>query len=320
MKRLLHTNIFTTCFVLAYFLFSFAIVFLLAMLHVSGITASALATLLLYVLAFGLPSVIDYIALRPYTGETPAQFFGFRRLSGRVFWLVFACAILVQPVMMLISSVSQLIFQNVTSDTMYQMAEMPLPLLLLTSAVFPAFFEELVCRGVLLRGYRETPTWYALLIPAVFFGLLHLNFQQALYAIAGGIFFALLVRFTGSLWSSIIAHFVINGLQSFLSWAVLHSGLYELSELTAQTELISGPAMVLAQLFAPALLTALTLPVLILCLIVLKKQSVPAYPSAKRSSFAGPPLLPTWHKGAWLMYINLGFLLIYCVINEVAFV
>ena len=77
--------------------------------------------------------------------------------------------------------------------------------------------------------------------------------------------------------------------------------------------------MVLVQLFAPALLTALTLPVLILCLIVLKKQSVPAYPAAKHSSFAGPPLLPTWHKGAWLMYIKPWFLLIYCVINEVAF-
>ena len=82
MKCLLHTNIFTTCCVLAYFLFSFAIVFLLAMLHVSGITASALATLLLYVLAFGLPSVIDYIALRPYTGETPAQFSAFAASAG----------------------------------------------------------------------------------------------------------------------------------------------------------------------------------------------------------------------------------------------
>ena len=42
------------------------------------------------------------------------------------------------------------------------------------------------------------------------FGLFHLNINQFCYAFVIGVVFAFLVEATGSIWSSVLAHFAIN--------------------------------------------------------------------------------------------------------------
>ena len=49
-----------------------------------------------------------------------------------------------------------------------------------------------------------------MLLSALLFALLHMNFNQAAYAFAIGIIAVLLVEATGSLWSSVILHVTIN--------------------------------------------------------------------------------------------------------------
>ena len=50
----------------------------------------------------------------------------------------------------------------------------------------------------------------AALMSGLLFGCFHLNINQALYAFVMGIVFAYMVEATGSLWSSVIAHFAVN--------------------------------------------------------------------------------------------------------------
>ena len=309
MTRLLRTNIFVACFVGCYFISSFAIGILSA--FIPALAADTLITsLIIYLFSFGLPAVIYVWLIRKKTGEPIQSQLGLNPIAPIDLLLAILCGLLVQPVMMLLSAISQLFFQNVTSSSMVEMAQMPLWALLLSVGFLPAFFEELICRGVILQGHRETPLWYQLLLPAVFFGFLHLNFQQAIYAAAAGVFMALLVRFTGSLWSSIAAHLVVNGSRSLMVWALTRMDGY--SELLAETEvaLPTGGAALILTLIPYLLLTAIALPILILCMLKL-------YQRGKSRQAAKKTQLQHWHRGAWPMYVVLGFLLAYTILTEI---
>ena len=309
MSRLLRTNIFVACFVGCYFMVSFAIS-LLAVFIPSLATDTLITSLFVYLLSFGLPSIIYVWILRKRTGESIRNQLGLHPITPVDLLLAVLCGLLVQPVMMLISAISQLFFQNITSSSMVEMAQMPLWSLLLAVGFLPAFFEELVCRGVIFSGHRDTPLWYQLLLPAVFFGLLHANFQQAIYAAAAGVFMALLVRFTGSLWASVAAHLVINGLQSLMVWITTRIEGY--SELLAEAEIVlpTGGTTLIMTLIPYLMLTALTLPILILCMMKLYQRGK-SRPAANRT-------LPLhWHRGAWPMYVVLGILLAYTILTEI---
>ncbi len=309
MTRLLRTNIFVACFVGCYFLISFGIG-LLSVFIPSLATDTLITGLIVYLFSFGLPSIIYTWIIRKKTGEPIRSQLGLHPIAPTDLLLAILCGLLVQPVMMLISAISQLFFQNITSSSMVEMAQMPLWSLLLAVGFLPAFFEELVCRGIILGGHRDTPLWYQLLLPAVFFGFLHANFQQAIYAAAAGVFMALLVRFTGSLWASIAAHLVVNGSQSFMVWALTRMDGY--SELLAETEIAlpTGGAGLLITLIPYLMLTAVALPILILCMMKL-------YQRGKSRHAANRTIAPQWHRGAWPMYIVLGFLFAYTLLTEI---
>lgn len=68
-------------------------------------------------------------------------------------------------------------------------------------------------RGILLSGYDGVDIKKAMLLNGLFFGMLHLNLQQFLYAFALGALFAYMVRLTDSIIPSMVAHFTINGSQ-----------------------------------------------------------------------------------------------------------
>ena len=314
MSRLLRTNIFVACFLGCYFVVSFGLGILSVFVPALG-SNLLLTNLLVYLFSFGLPALIYVWIVRKNTGEPIRQQLGLIPISAIDLLLAVASGLLVQPLMMLISSLSQLVFQNVTTSSLVEMAQMPLWAMLLTVGFFPAFFEELVCRGIIFRGHRDTPLWYQLLLPALFFGLLHLNFQQAIYATVAGIFMALLVRFTGSLWSSIAAHLTVNGLQSFMTWALTHADGYDELLAEASTALPTGGTGLLLTLLPYLMLTALTLPLLVLCMLKLLQRGRARQAMQGRAAANGTAT-PHWHRGAWPMYVVLGFLLVFTLLTE----
>ena len=58
------------------------------------------------------------------------------------------------------------------------------------------------------------------------------------------------------------------------------------------------------------MLTAIVLPLLILCMIKLYQRGH----SRKAANRTNPP---HWHRGAWPMYVVLGFLLCYTILTEI---
>jgi membrane protease YdiL (CAAX protease family) len=79
-------------------------------------------------------------------------------------------------------------------------------------AVIPAIGEELMFRGVLMRIFiRWTRSNHlAVLITAIIFSAIHMQFFGFLPRFILGILFGYLVVWSGSLWPAIIAHFVNN--------------------------------------------------------------------------------------------------------------
>jgi len=76
--------------------------------------------------------------------------------------------------------------------------------------LFPAFIEEIVYRGVILRGLKPLGAVRAAFISAGMFALMHMNWGQLLNAFMAGLFFALVVIKTGNVKLAVFAHLANN--------------------------------------------------------------------------------------------------------------
>lgn len=82
---------------------------------------------------------------------------------------------------------------------------------LLCLSVAPGIGEELFFRGYLQgRLERRIPTFAAVLIASVLFGLFHFDLKQSIYASFVGVFLGVIVAKTGSLRASIVPHALSN--------------------------------------------------------------------------------------------------------------
>lgn len=79
-------------------------------------------------------------------------------------------------------------------------------------AVLPAFAEEFAFRGVVLQLLRPYGTVLAVVGSAFAFGIMHGTLIQIPFAFAGGLFFGYIVVRTGSIWPSVLLHFLNNAL------------------------------------------------------------------------------------------------------------
>ncbi|MCM1178458.1 MAG: CPBP family intramembrane metalloprotease [Clostridium sp.] len=87
----------------------------------------------------------------------------------------------------------------------------PLWVTLISVSIFAPFFEEWLCRGMILRGLLQKmkPVW-AIVISALFFAVIHMNPWQAIPAFALGVLFGYVYYRTGSLKLTILMHCVNN--------------------------------------------------------------------------------------------------------------
>ena len=79
-------------------------------------------------------------------------------------------------------------------------------------SIFAPFFEEWLCRGMVLRGLLGNgmrPVW-AIVVSALFFALIHLNPWQAVPAFLLGCLFGFVYYRTGSLLLTMLMHFANN--------------------------------------------------------------------------------------------------------------
>lgn len=118
----------------------------------------------------------------------------------------------ISPLPSFFNILSQLFFENEISGTMTEMLQYPFIVTFLLVAVYAPLCEETLCRGILYHGFRkQSGKWKAMFASALAFGLLHMNYNQAIYAFVVGMIMVLLVEATGSLWGSVFYHIFFNG-------------------------------------------------------------------------------------------------------------
>src|SRR5688572_29868874 len=177
------------------------------------------------ILIFLLPAII--YARICFTGR-PLYFLGLKRAEkSGMYGLAILCIMLAFPFVIWLGEVNQNIrlpewMTAMEKDTAKQMEALlkinkPLDILvnLVIIAVLPAICEELCFRGALQRimiHCTKSP-WAGILITSVLFSALHLQFQGFLPRMFLGIVLGALYWYSGSLWTSILAHFVNNAVQ-----------------------------------------------------------------------------------------------------------
>ena len=88
---------------------------------------------------------------------------------------------------------------------------------IITMVIAAPILEEILCRGIILRGLLKKYSPYnAILISAIFFGLMHLNPWQALPASLGGLFLGWVYYRTQSVIPGMIIHATMNGAGALL--------------------------------------------------------------------------------------------------------
>lgn len=91
------------------------------------------------------------------------------------------------------------------------MLDGPLWVSFLSVSVFAPFFEEWLCRGIVLRGLlQKSSPAVAITVSAAFFAILHMNPWQAIPAFLLGLLFGYVYYKTGSLKLTMLMHFVNN--------------------------------------------------------------------------------------------------------------
>lgn len=79
------------------------------------------------------------------------------------------------------------------------------------TALLPSITEELLFRGIILNGFRKRYNDIcSIFMSALMFALMHQNLQQLIYPFLLGSVMAWIVLRTGSLFSSMIVHFINN--------------------------------------------------------------------------------------------------------------
>lgn len=90
---------------------------------------------------------------------------------------------------------------------------------LISVAVLAPIFEEILCRGLVLRGLlKRTSPFLAIVLSALFFAVIHMNPWQAVAAFVIGVLMGWVYYRTGSLKLTMLMHFTNNFTATMMSW------------------------------------------------------------------------------------------------------
>jgi uncharacterized protein len=172
-----------------------------------GLSDVRIILFLTHMIIFLLPALIYLIVTKSSFKDT----IKLNKLHWKDTLLIILLAFLVQPIMTFFSVISTFFFNNEIGAFISQITSTPYIFLLSLVALLPTITEEITIRGIVLSGYENKNKYIASAVTGLFFGLLHLNAQQFLYAAVLGFILALLVRITNSIFASMIIHFIVNG-------------------------------------------------------------------------------------------------------------
>lgn len=136
---------------------------------------------------------------------------GFNRIKlGTVFLsLIFGFTVI--PVSSFFNILSQFFVPNTMVQASDSLTSGSSTVIILVGGIFGPLCEEFIFRGVFANEYSKYSTGIkAMIMSALFFGLMHLNFNQFCYAFVLGMLFFVVNKASGSTFSSFIAHAAVN--------------------------------------------------------------------------------------------------------------
>lgn len=137
---------------------------------------------------------------------------GFRRIKISTALMTILYTVLVMPLSTLANAISMIFVDNAVESIAGDVLDVPFIIMFSLMAVFGPFCEELVFRGAFFRGFRKSGNIFgAILLSALLFAIMHMNFNQAAYALLLGIMMALAAEATGSTTTSFLMHLFFNG-------------------------------------------------------------------------------------------------------------
>ena len=204
---------------------------------------------------FGLPFLV-YLG---FTRQKISEVLMLNPLRPKNIILVIAITMAFLPAAHLLSFLGSLLFYPLIGEVLSDAIKRPLLVSLLSIAVLPAFSEEIIFRGVLNKEFEKISIIKRAFITGLFFGFMHMNIHQALYAAAIGFMLAYMLHYTCSFWAPVIGHFVNNGINILMGRSQAFSGHYD--------SLASNTLLYLPVMLG---LCILMLPVFLLCFRQLK--------------------------------------------------
>ena len=200
-------------------------------------------TIILQAIMFFVP----FVAYLIITKQRVVDVLPLRPLGFKNFYLVIAITLVTLPMAGFLSAVTSLFVTNYVAEILFYVTEnYSLWMALLAIGVAPSLFEELMFRGAIYKEFTYLPIKKAAILNGLFFGIIHMNLQQFLYAFALGVLFSYFLYYTSSILAPIIAHFVINGFNTVLMFSVPADLLQEAEQLSYYPYYIMEPSPILA--------------------------------------------------------------------------
>lgn len=195
-----------------------------------------------------IPAVIFVVLTR----TNLKQFIQMKKIKITSALLIALVTFLTMPILVAVNAASMLWVENEVNQMAGSITHMPMAAVMLLVGILGPMNEEFVFRGILYHGYRKTGRIIgAAVLSAILFGIFHMNFNQMSYAILVGIFAAILIEATGSIWSTVIYHCLINASNVIL--------MYQTKGISTQT----GEDLVLEGIGAIPFNTALIMSMLV---------------------------------------------------------
>lgn len=143
--------------------------------------------------------------------------------------------------------------------------------LMIELAIVAPVLEELLMRGVIMRGFEGKSKWFAIIMTGVFFGMLHLSYYTIVPKVLAGILLCYVVFTTNSIYSGIIVHLINNALSGLLA-IISTSSIEESGEeaVTAIEEL--SVASRLSTVFLCVFIASIIIGIIIVLLVLLKNS------------------------------------------------
>ena len=153
-----------------------------------------------------------------FTPDVPVDSNRFGRLGGFAMAVIVSIATLAAAFLTDITTKLLPPMPAFLEEAMKQLLDAPLWVTLISVSVFAPFFEEWLCRGMIMRGLlgRMSP-FAAITVSAAFFAVIHLNPWQAIPAFILGLLFGLVYYKTGSLKLTMLMHCVNNTMAAIFS-------------------------------------------------------------------------------------------------------